>query len=590
MYALSAAAQQLFGYRLLAEAIVVGVAVGLAALLAGRLVHRLTGSLASACLIQALILLAAPRPYAYPKLIIYAVAASLWWAYVMRPTLARACALGAWTAVAFYFRPDHGVYLALGVTLGGLAASSFTWTTWWNLVAAGAVCVGLIAPWLVFAQGTVGLRAYLSGGLAQGVAEQTETSGHNLPRWPVRSLKDVLRFAPAEAFAPVVGLRWARGADQAARRQLLERYQLAAEGEDGDVTRVRVSRTAASHIPDLLRESLIEDTAGIDRAASELSTSGWPWWQRLAFRYAPFRLRILPALDQQQAGSAAATILFQSIPMLALATAILWRRRLTGIVTAGPLIAFAATALVINAGLIRTPYEVRTVDAVVFPGLIATFGVAALQEMARTHRGLGRATAVAAIAVVVILLMKSVASAGEFGERASYMAGEWRDAEHVRGAWEEIRTRLAASPPLAAYQGVAGPAEVQLARYARDCVPPTERLMVLWYAPEIYYYSDRLMAQRHLIFYRGWAALGDEQRLTLEKAQRSAAPLVFASAPRLDSVTRQAYPSLVDYVHANYVQVGSVAGDEEFVILARRDRPPARTYGDAKWPCYAHHS
>jgi hypothetical protein len=50
------------------------------------------------------------------------------------------------------------------------------------------------------------------------------------------------------------------------------------------------------------------------------------------------------------------------------------------------------------------------------------------------------------------------------------------------------------------------------------------------------------------------------------------------------------YPSLVDYVHRHYDVVGTVAGDEDYVIFARRDRPSVRQYGEHNWPCYAHHS
>jgi len=590
MYATSAVAQKIFGYRLLAEALVVGVAVGLATLLSGRLVYWLSGSRAGAWFTQALILLAAPRPYSYPKLIIYAAAAPLWWLYVTRPTLPRAVTLGAWTAVAFYFRPDHGVYMAAAVALAAVTADGISWTAVRRLAAAGATCLLLVAPWFLFVASTIGFGSYLASGTAQGVAEELETSGHALPRWPVREWSDVVRMEPADAFAPMVSLRWVAGSDRAAREQVLKRYQLPVAAEEGDVTRVRMSAVAADRVPDLLREPLIEDTAGIDRTASSLSTSGWPWWQRLAFRYRPFRLRLLPALEDQRVASDAATVLFQILPVFAIAVAIGCRHRLGGVTTAPRLIAFGVATLVVNAGLIRTPYDVRTVDAVVLPALIAGCGLAAVPHVIRNRGRLVRAAAIALTASAVVLLTRSVAAAGEFGDRVWYLSGEWRDAEHLRGAWAEVRGRLAASPPADFWRDGTPPVPLQLARYARACLPANERLMVLWFAPEIYYYSDRLMAQRHLAFIEGWSALHDEQRLTLDKVRRSAPALVFASAPRLDTVTRAIYPSLVDYVHAYYDSVATITGDEEYVILARRDRASTREYGPDGWPCYAYHS
>jgi len=590
MYAISAAAQSLFGYRLLAEAIVVAVCVTAATLLSGLLVRRLTGSLIGALLSEVLILVAAPRPYSYPKLIIYAVAAPLWWGYVAKPSKWRAAMLGVWTAVAFYFRPDHCVYMAAAVVFATVAADGMSLVTMRRLVTAGIVCMVLVAPWLVFAQRTIGIRAYLAGGLAQGVAEEVQTSGHTLPRWPVRTRAEIIRFDPQDAFAPEVSLRWADNSGPVERRGVLRRYRLTDPHDEGNVTHVRLSAFAIARLHDLVGEPSVADTAGIDRGAATVSTTGWPFWQRIAFRFPPFRLRILPGLDTQQAASAAATVLFQVIPVLAIVVALLFRRRLTGVITARGLAGFSAATLVVNAGLIRSSYDVRTIDAVVLPALLAGFAVGGLLFLARGSGRVTRAAVVVVLASASLLLLRSVAGAGELGDHLWYLSGQWRDGEHLRGTWADIQRHLAMSPPSEYWRARTPPAEVQLALYARECVPARERLMVLWFAPEIYYYADRLMAQRHLVFIPGWSSVADEQRLTVEKVRRAAPPLVFASAPRLDTVTRSIYPGLVAYVHRYYQPVGVVHGDEDYVVLARRDRRPVRTYGGQQWPCYADRS
>lgn len=590
MYTISAAAQQAFGYRLLAEAIVVGVMVALATLVTGHVVHRLTGSLPGAIFTELLILTAAPRPYSYPKLVVYAGAAALWWAYAARPTDWRASALGAWTAIAFYFRPDHGVYMAIAAVLAALVTDGVTSTGLRRVATAGSVCLLLVVPWFVFAQRTIGFDAYVSAGLAQGVSEELKTSAHALPQWPARTPSDVVRVDPAEAFAPIVSLRWAPGTSDVDRRAVLDRYRLKEIDGGGNVTRVRFSSVAAEHLHELIAEPGIEDTAGIERGSATLSTSGWPFWQRIAFRSAPFRLRILPALDDQHAASDAATVLFQLIPVAALVVAVLFRNRLTGLVTPARLIAFSIVTLIVNAGLIRSSYDVRTVDAVVLPALLAGCGIAALLHVARRSGALPRVVAIAAIVVAVLLAGKSVAGAGSLPDHLSYLTGEWGDGEHLHARWADIRRHLVASPPGDYWRDRTPPGEVQLALYARACVPAGERLMVLWFAPEIYYYSDRLMAQRHLVFIPGWASVTNEQRLSVEKARAAAPPLVFASAPRLDTVTREIYPALVDEVHRNYEPVATVSGDEDYLILARRGRAAVRRYGEHNWPCYADHS
>jgi hypothetical protein len=197
----------------------------------------------------------------------------------------------------------------------------------------------------------------------------------------------------------------------------------------------------------------------------------------------------------------------------------------------------------------------------------------------------------AGLAVVsfTILLAKSVAVAGELNGRLTWLSGEFRDVEHLRGAWRDIGNRLFASPPVEYWNGRAAPPQIQLAAYARECLAPSDRLVVLWFAPEIYYYSDRLMGQRHLVFIYGWQALAEEQQLTLDKVRRFAPPLVFAKADWRESAVSTIYPGLADYIQREYDQVAAL-GDDDDVVLARRDRVPIRRYGGMSWPCYAYRS
>ena len=191
-----------------------------------------------------------------------------------------------------------------------------------------------------------------------------------------------------------------------------------------------------------------------------------------------------------------------------------------------------------------------------------------------------------AAAVLLLVTFKSVAVAGEFGYRTSWLAGEWRSLAHVRGAWREAAAHLQASPPLEFHRGRDTGNSLQLAAYARACQPPSDRLLVLWFAPEIYYYSGRLAAPRHLVFVPGWGSLPHEQRMTLDKVTRYSPPLVFAGSS-LDGVAQATYPSLVEYVRQEYDVAGSIHDhDEEYLVFARRDRPVIRLYGEQEWPCY----
>jgi hypothetical protein len=149
--------------------------------------------------------------------------------------------------------------------------------------------------------------------------------------------------------------------------------------------------------------------------------------------------------------------------------------------------------------------------------------------------------------------------------------------------WDE----LTATPPLAHYLDRPARFTLRLAAYVRDCVPPSDRLVVLWFEPEIYYYSDRLMALRHPVFAPAWSALADEQRATLDKVDRFKPPLVLARRSALDEYARATYPGVMAYVEQQYT-LAATAHDsgEDYLIYARRDRPALRTFGPQPWPCF----
>ncbi len=226
MYAVSATAQLLFGYRLLSEAIVIGVATAVATFLVYDVVRRATDSKVAGSIAALMLVVAAPRGYAYPKLIVYAVAAALWWRYVWAPGRWPAIALGLWAGIAFYWRPDHGAYVAAGVTLAIVAAHGFRLLTVVRCVQAGTAAIVLVTPYLIFASAYAGgLVAFVRSGVT-AASEEHRSTGRVLPSWPVRHGRDLVAVDPAEMYAPEIGIRWTRDSSADARRTLLEQYGL----------------------------------------------------------------------------------------------------------------------------------------------------------------------------------------------------------------------------------------------------------------------------------------------------------------------------------------------------------------------------
>jgi hypothetical protein len=337
----------------------------------------------------------------------------------------------------------------------------------------------------------------------------------------------------------------------------------------------------------LINEPIVEDTSGIDRGQSALLPDTWPTWERRRFSHWWLRFRVLAGVDEQTRASNAAAALFYALPLLVLFTAAWLRRYLPEPVTGWRLALFALVGLTTALGLMRSPYDVRAVDNVVIPAILFGFCVAAFWHASVDSRIVKRWLIRGVTAVLVLLVVKSVAVAGQFGDRVSYLAGDWSSMARAGGAWADVQARLTAQPPLKYWAERDAPVQIRLAQYAAECVPRSRRLLVLWAAPEIYYYSDQLMASRHLFFDAGYEKLPVEERLALEKIQRFSPPVVFATGS-LEAFTREMYPGVVDYVGREYEPVDSI--EEEgvrYIILLKRNEPVLRPYGEHHWPCFS---
>ena len=123
-YELSALAQQLGGESLLSEAVLCVGAVALSATLLFRAAASVAGIWAS--LVVTLVSVAAStRLYGYHKVLVSSVAVVLLLRYARAPSVRNLSVMAAWSAVAFLFRHDYLVYVALAticliVTLPGL--------------------------------------------------------------------------------------------------------------------------------------------------------------------------------------------------------------------------------------------------------------------------------------------------------------------------------------------------------------------------------------------------------------------------------------------------------------------------------------
>jgi hypothetical protein len=176
-YALSLAGQRWIEPTLWPEALLGATAIASAVVitfLAGARVAPVWAALVTSLLT----LLIGTKLYNYPRAVVLAVAVLLMISYARRPSAKRAAALAAWGVVAFLFRHDFGVYVAIGALVLILAAHTLRE---WRVAAAhlwisGALAAVLVVPSLVAVERDRGLIRYVQTGVEMSRREKQRTT------------------------------------------------------------------------------------------------------------------------------------------------------------------------------------------------------------------------------------------------------------------------------------------------------------------------------------------------------------------------------------------------------------------------------
>jgi 4-amino-4-deoxy-L-arabinose transferase-like glycosyltransferase len=160
-YYVGAAVQMLFGRGTLSEVAFAVTLLAASAALTFCLSVRASGSIVAGLVAAAFHALLAPRLYNYPKILVYAVAIPFLWWFADRPDARRRCWLAVITAVAFLFRHDHGVFVAIAVCVVLCGSVELSWRARTrHALLYVALTVALLAPYFVFIQLNRGLTPY----------------------------------------------------------------------------------------------------------------------------------------------------------------------------------------------------------------------------------------------------------------------------------------------------------------------------------------------------------------------------------------------------------------------------------------------
>lgn len=577
--------QWLTGHRLIGEFATHWIGIVAGGVMAFDIGYRLSRSLAAsfALLLCALALLSVTPTFHYPKLLLYPAAIQLTWWYMDRPGAGRSMVLGAFVAVAFLFRHDHGLFIGILTALTMLAArlgvlSQRSLPAIAREAAAGlAVTVAILAPWAALVHANEGLPEYVHH------RQRLFTEFSSGARSPFR---DLIEHNAAFTLAPerfpaqpgVIAFEWdPSGFDWGFSEPTLEefaRQRIAIEKRLGlrpldpfalsKRQRYAVADTNDRHLIEL--DGLIREPEGLD-------------WSRLR----GLQLRLPPEHYQLSWMTQVAMLVPLLLILSAGATALgrrrrgqpvgvdPWRRALLGVFL-----------VMVERTLFREPsYIVIVAPLVAAAGTVFLArppGDAALGRSAWLMTWLTLRTGVA----VIMLLTTAWTIYGYTRHAPIYTP--LRIADHLR----EVPAYVI-SPPIdvvphdaaIASTAVPIPGEVGL-RYVYECTLPGDRLFITGLTPyQVGYLAQRSIAGGHLFWHHRWRTELDAQRQQLSLLQRQAVPFaVSTSDPVFDDL--EAYPLVLEYMKRHYVEVPGTAG----LLLVDRRRTPTRQWGAHRLPCF----
>ena len=579
----SAIGQMIGGHALLPDAVLSIGSIALGTAITCWLAARASGSALVAALITLILAALAPRPYAYPKVIVYAVGILVAWRYVDRPVLSRAVTLAVVVALAFLFRHDHGIYLGLFFVLTIVAAHG--WSIGLaapRIAAVTGICLVLLVPFLAFVQLNGGVIEYFRRAMvyAQRDAERTSFIP---PRFEYGSGEPLVRIDPPPIPPPAeINVRWAptvAGADRLVREQ---KYSLQnPERREGTTWAYVLADTSRRNIEALVRDPHVEDTHGLDRdrftasAASEPPTGLWAFFARV---------RPGPELNSQ--GNALAWLYYLFVSLAPIAACVGWRR------WRGPAqdrmdVPYMLPAIVLMAILSVTLLS-RGATAIRLPDASAPLAVVSGWLFAATKR---RALARTAALITVLLTARAAVILGDVERR-------WDSADldgGVRAALERtqrLARELAVSPPLRGLPSLDHPGSLRLAEYVHSCTAPGDRLFIFGNYPEVYFFAARPFAGSHVWLVPGFYSSSRDQQTIVARLQRWPVPIVVTEPhAEYDDAYRRYFPEVTAFLDGRYKDAGDVAfGDIKLRVLVDATRRPSGTFrssGGASLPCFS---
>lgn len=535
--------------------------------LAARAARSVVLGLAGAVMITAI----APRLYSYPKILVFAVALLALWRWIEAPSYRRLALVALAEVFAFLMRSDFGVYF--GVVAGATVLTTPRIVNWRGAAALLGMGLMLIAPYGVWL-GVTGQLGRTSGEGAGKVLEMVVGGDAPRPALHFTAANGLVHLDPVVA---QVTIRWTPAVDADTRTQLERHYGLIDPQPNGPRT-FKYGLTDDSHanLRALVADPHVDDTGGFNRAAAMVERSLPERWARALSLN---RITWGPFFTADEAGVWLYYSLW-AIPLTALAWLAVTRRWRAQPVETRQLAAAAGLGVLVNLYLIRGSFDSRLADviqpaAVVGPWLLRQ--VIDLTALVRPR--VLRLAALVVPAAVVLLFWVALTTYDPSLTMGRLVSSPVR-LPAIAKATTELRKR-----PIDFYAPPGDNGVKRLTRYVFDCLGPTDRLLLVAYEPQVFYYSERLFAGGMEYFHQGRFNSDAEQILTVRRLSAQPVPLVLVDEGRSASF-EEGYPLVAAFVHRRFREVGhaTFTDNRSWAVYADPTRTPVTTREGL--PCY----
>jgi hypothetical protein len=465
----------------------------------------------------------------------------------------------------------------------------------------GAIAAATLLPFFAFLQLNGGVVEYFRSA-AEYVRAEANRQGV-LP-WPDFVIDLGAPLVAVEAPpAAWVKIRWDEPVTPERRADLERTYGLADpvpdDGDDDGLTWSYVLiDVSPANVEALVEDDAVDGTVGIDRkpyrpTALRDEPLYVSWWREVPL----LGLRVLPGVLRPANAVPWLYYLVVGVPMLALLVLVVRRLRGVGPPSEAPKILGAALMCLVVSASLRDPLSDRLADVAAPPAILAAWllGLVLTRPPSAPRPTRGRtlprivetaprlATVGIAVSLVGLTALSVVSLPGvqEQIEDATMLF----DADALARHSQQFLAELRASPPIEAPRGLSGELPA-LARYVRECTQPTDRLLITWFAPEMYFYADRPFAGRQLFWFSDYQSSPEDQARIVENLRAHPVPIVIRRLDR-DNDT-DVFEQVRDYLDQHYgLPREARLADESYQILVDRRRTPTGHYEPLSLPCFS---